>query len=54
MKKNKRSFLKNTLSLVVLSFFFKPIIEQKNFIKNKFKMYKRKYSKVWILDIDDN
>jgi len=54
MKKNKRIFIKSSLSLFLLTFLNNPILNQKKLFINKFKTYKKKYSKMWILDIDDN
>ncbi len=54
MKKNKRIFIKSSLSLFLLTVMSEPILNQKNYFINKFKTYKKKYSKIWILDINDN
>jgi hypothetical protein len=55
MKKNKRIFIKSSLSLFLLTVMMsEPILNQKNYFINKFKTYKKKYSKIWILDINDN
>tara|TARA_B110000503_G_C7119371_1_gene401782 strand:+ start:165 stop:329 length:165 start_codon:yes stop_codon:yes gene_type:complete len=54
MKKNKRNFLKSSLSFFLITFISSPVLIQKNYLKNRFKTYKKKYSKIWILDINDN
>tara|TARA_B110000902_G_scaffold243788_1_gene296395 strand:- start:552 stop:716 length:165 start_codon:yes stop_codon:yes gene_type:complete len=54
MKKNKRNFLKSSLSFFLITFITSPVLIQKNYFKNKLKTYKKKYSKIWILDINDN
>ena len=53
MKKSKRNFL-------ISSFFVFPVLLIKNFnltnnlINKKIKIYKKKYSKIWLLDINDS
>ncbi len=54
MKKNKRKFMKLmiTMSLAPLGSFFSIFNYQK---KNKKKLYlKKKFSKIWLLDINDS
>ena len=54
MKKNKRKFLKQSLSffsIILLSSFYN---KSNYFLKNKLKIYKKKYAKVWILDVNDS
>ena len=53
-KKVRRNFLKQSLGLAAIVFLFKPFIDGKNYIQKKIKVYKKKYTKVWILDINDN
>jgi len=54
MKKNKRKFIKTLFSIFAIPIIFKPFIANKNYFQNKFKIYKKKYSKIWILDLNDN
>ena len=54
MIKNKRKFIKKSLSFFLIPFITIPILRKENYFKNKFKTYKKKYSKIWILDINDN
>lgn len=53
-KKVRRNFLKQSLGLAAIVLLFKPFINGKNYIQKKIKVYKKKYTKVWILDINDN
>ena len=54
MKKNRRRFLKQSLSLLAVLILTNPFIDGKNHIKKNIKIYKKKYAKIWILDINDS
>ena len=53
MKKSKRNFLISSLVLFPV-LLIKNFSLTNNFINKKIKIYKKKYSKIWLLDINDN
>lgn len=57
LKKNKidkRNFLKKSIGFISVLILSTPFINNNNYIKKKFKIYKKKYAKVWVLDINDS
>ena len=52
MKKNKRNFIKFMVSIIFIPLFAKASFIKNNYIKKI--TLKRKFSKVWLLDINDN
>jgi len=54
MKIIRRKFLKLSLGLISAIFLFKPINHSKNYLNKKYKVYKKKFAKVWMLDINDS
>tara|TARA_Y200000002_G_C22372579_1_gene533761 strand:- start:466 stop:639 length:174 start_codon:yes stop_codon:yes gene_type:complete len=52
-KMKKRTFLKNIFKTSLLIFSL-PVLTINNFYKKKKKIYKKKFSKIWILDINDS
>ena len=54
MKKIRRKFLKNAMGFLTVIILTKPFIIGKNYLKKKIKVYKKRYAKIWILDIDDS
>jgi hypothetical protein len=54
MKKIRRNFLKHSIGFLTILILTKPFINSKNYIKKKIKVYKKKYTKIWILDVDDS
>ncbi len=53
MKKSKRNFLIASL-FVLPTLLMKNFSFTNNFINKKIKIYKKKYSKIWLLDINDS
>ena len=53
MKKSKRNFLLGSVFFVSLLLTKKFNITS-NLLNKKIKVYKKKYSKVWLLDINDS
>ncbi len=53
MKKSKRNFLIAAL-LIFPTLFVKNFNLTNNLINKKIKIYKKKYSKIWLLDINDS
>ncbi len=53
MKKSKRNFLLSSMFIVSI-LFSKNFNITTNLINKKIKVYKKKYSKVWLLDINDS
>ena len=54
MKKIRRKFLKHSIGFLTIIILMKPFINGKNYIKKKIKIYKKKYAKIWILEVDDS
>ena len=53
MKKNRRKFFKYSLAFFFLLLSKSYIAINYNF-KKKIKIYKKKYAKIWILDVNDS
>lgn len=51
---NKRKFLKQTIGFFSIILLTKPFLNSNNYLKKKIKIYKKKYTKIWILDSNDS
>tara|TARA_B100000787_G_C16105817_1_gene255765 strand:- start:455 stop:619 length:165 start_codon:yes stop_codon:yes gene_type:complete len=50
----KRKFLKQSIGFFSIIFLSKPFTGANSYLKKRFKIYKNKYAKIWILDSNDS